>query len=71
MDFDVLKRLIGALESRGVVYAIFGAVAMTLHGLVRATEDLDLFVRPETGNVERLRLALRESACGRLQPLDS
>lgn len=32
---------------------------MNLHGLVRATEGLDLFVRPDAGNVERLRKALR------------
>lgn len=31
---------------------------MGLHGLVRATEDVDLFVRPTPDNVERLRRAL-------------
>lgn len=58
MDLDVLKRVIAALESRGVEYAIFGAVAMTLHGLVRTTEDVDLFIAPNASNVERLRQAL-------------
>jgi hypothetical protein len=48
------------LESRGVVYAIFGVVAMTLHGLVRTTEGLDLFVRPKAENIEGLRLALHD-----------
>ena len=61
MDFDALKRLIEALERHRVRYAVIGAVAMTLHGLVRATEDLDLFVEPEASNIERLRLALRET----------
>ena len=60
MDFEVLKRLIAALETRGVRYAIFGAVAMNLHGLVRVTEDLDLFVAPESVNIDRLRLALHD-----------
>ena len=32
---------------------------MGFHGLVRATEDLDLFIRATTENVERLRTALR------------
>jgi len=36
-----------------------GAVAMMVHGLVRGTEDLDVFVRPSAGNIERLRVALR------------
>lgn len=49
MDYDILKRLLAALEEFGVHYAIFGAVAMNLHGLARFTEDLDLFVeRPPT-----------------------
>ena len=55
-----MKRLLAALEARGVVYAIFGAVALALHGLVRTTEDLDLFVAPEAGNIAKLRDALRD-----------
>jgi hypothetical protein len=43
MDFDFLKRVLAALEARGVRYAVFGAVALNLHGLARSTEDLDLF----------------------------
>lgn len=58
MEFDTLKQLVQALEGRGVRYAIFGAVAMTLHGLVRTTEDLDLFLAPTAENVARLRAAL-------------
>lgn len=61
MDFDVLKRVLAALEARGVRYAIFGAVALNLHGLARSTEDLDLFIEPEPANIERLRLALRDA----------
>ena len=60
MDFEILKRLIAALEARGVTYAIFGAIAMNLHGLVRATEDLDLFVEPDAANIGRLRQALHD-----------
>ncbi len=60
MDFEILKRLIAALEARGVRYAIFGAVAMNLHGLVRATEDLDVFIAPEAANIDRLRQALHD-----------
>ena len=56
----MLKRVIAALEARGVEYAIFGAIAMTLHGLVRATEDLDVFVAPDPTNIDRLRHALRD-----------
>ncbi len=59
MDYDTLKRLLAALEHHGVAYAIFGALALNLHGLARFTEDLDVFIAPDPLNVERLRAALR------------
>jgi hypothetical protein len=48
-----------ALEREGVKYAVFGAVALNIHGLARSTEDLDVFVAPERGNIEALKRALR------------
>jgi hypothetical protein len=57
---DDVLRVIASLNRAGVEYAIVGGVALNLHGLVRATEDLDLFVRPEPENIERLRRALKE-----------
>ena len=61
MDFEILKRVLAAFEARGVRYAIIGAVAMNLHGLARSTEDLDIFIEPEAGNIERLKLALHDA----------
>lgn len=52
--------LMRALETHRVDYVLVGGMAVNLHGLVRATEDIDLFVRPEPDNIERLRKALRE-----------
>lgn len=51
--------IIDAFEAEGVDYAVFGAVALNLHGVGRATEDLDVFVRPELENIERVKRALR------------
>lgn len=59
MNFDVTKQVLSALERAEVKYVVFGAVALNLHGLPRATEDLDLFIAPERDNIERLRTALR------------
>ena len=59
MDFDRLQAVLKALEAEGVVYAIFGGIALTLHGLARFTQDVDLFLAPEAENIERLRRALR------------
>lgn len=60
MDYQITKRVLQALESAGVAYKIFGGVALNLHGLARATEDLDLFIAPKTQNIENLRDALRQ-----------
>lgn len=51
--------MLAALEREGVQYAIFGAVALNLQGLARATEDLDVFVAPTADNIARLRAALK------------
>ncbi len=54
---DVLA-ILEAFEQEGVEYAVFGAVALNIHGIGRATEDLDLFIRPDPANIQRLRCAL-------------
>jgi len=58
MELDTTKKILEALEREGVRYVVFGAMAINLLGLARATEDLDLFVDPEPGNIERLKAAL-------------
>lgn len=58
MELDIARMDLEALEREGVRYAVFGAVAVNLHGLARSTEDLDLFVAPERENVDRLKSAL-------------
>jgi hypothetical protein len=52
-------RVLREFESAGLEYVLIGAAAMGFHGLVRATQDLDLFVRPTPQNIEKLRAALR------------
>ena len=64
MDRDELVRVLQAFESTGLEYVLIGATAMGFHGLVRATEDLDLFIRATPDNVERLRLAFRTAYAG-------
>ena len=60
MDFDKILSLIRAMNSEGVEYITFGAVALNLHGIVRATTDVDFFIKPERSNIERLQRALRD-----------
>lgn len=59
MDVEKLLALLSEMERRQVDYVLVGGVAMGLHGLVRATEDVDFFVRPDPDNVRRLKDALR------------
>jgi hypothetical protein len=59
VDRDEVMRVLRAFESAGLEYVLIGAAAMGFHGLVRATEDLDLFIRPTPENIEKLRVALR------------
>lgn len=61
MDRDEIIRVLRAFESAGLEYVLIGASAMGFHGLVRATEVLDIFIRATAENVERLRIALREA----------
>lgn len=58
MDLDPARLVLEALEREGVRYAVFGAVALGIHGLARATEALDVFLAPEADNVWRLKRAL-------------
>lgn len=59
MNLEDVKTVLASLEREGVEYVVFGAVALNLHGIVWATEDLDLFVRPTAENIERLKKALK------------
>lgn len=58
MDYEIIKRVLAALEREGVRYVVFGAAALNFHGLARFTEDPDLFVAPDPDNVAALKRAL-------------
>lgn len=59
VDFGATKSVLAALEREGVRYVVFGAAAINLLGLPRATQDLDIFVDPDRENIGRLKSALR------------
>jgi hypothetical protein len=58
VEYEIVLRVLAALEREGVRYVVFGAAALNLHGLARFTEDLDLFIAPDLENVEALKRAL-------------
>lgn len=42
-----MARVVKTLEELGIPYAICGAMAVNVHGLKRATEDVDILLTPE------------------------
>jgi hypothetical protein len=52
------RRLVEALAGEGVDYVILGGIALTMHGSMRATFDLDLCYRRDRDNLARLARAL-------------
>lgn len=54
------KELLLAFNAHNVEYLIVGAHALAAHGHVRATKDLDLWVRPEKANAENVLQALSD-----------
>jgi acylphosphatase len=48
------EKLLALLADGNVAFVLVGGVAVTLHGYVRLTEDVDILIEPSTENVERL-----------------
>ena len=59
MLFENVMAVLSALAREDVEYVLVGGVAVGLHGFERATNDIDLFVRPTAENVSHLRRALQ------------
>lgn len=57
MDTEGLLKL---LKEHQVDFVIIGASAFPVHGYVRATLDMDIFIRPERENAEKTLAALSE-----------
>jgi hypothetical protein len=54
------RDLLAEFNVQGVEYLVVGAHALAAHGHVRATKDLDVWVRPNAENAKRVLMALRE-----------
>ena len=48
-----------ALSSEKADYILIGGFAVILHGLSRLTADIDIFIKPDAENLERVKKALR------------
>lgn len=53
------RDLFAEFNAHRVEYLVVGAHALAAHGHVRATRDLDIWVRPDPGNAQRVLHALK------------
>lgn len=53
------RDLLAEFNAHGVEYIVVGAHALAAHGHVRATKDLDVWVRPDRANATRVIAALK------------
>ena len=53
------RELLAEFNAQGVEYLVVGAHALAAHGRIRATKDLDVWVRPSRENAPRVIAALR------------
>ena len=61
---NLLKDVFSSLEKRKVEYVVIGGIAAVLHGVPRATFDLDVLINPTSQNVKVLLEALLEANLG-------
>ena len=47
------EKLLVILAEAGVGFVVVGGVAVTLHGYVRLTEDVDILIEPSPANIQR------------------
>jgi hypothetical protein len=61
---DRLKDVFASFQRNDVRYVIVGGIAAVLHGVPRATLDLDILIDPTPGNARRLLEALLQAGLG-------
>lgn len=65
-----LATVCGLLNAAGVKYVLVGAFAAALHGVVRATKDIDILIEPTLANTRRALQALEGLRWGVSRELD-
>jgi hypothetical protein len=54
-----IERMLGLLSEHDVEFVIIGGFALSAHGVVRGTKDIDIVPGPDSQNLARLASALR------------
>lgn len=70
MELPHLEQIFGALNEAQIRYLVVGGLAVIAHGYVRYTNDLDLVLRLEEGNVRRAMEVLKSLGYRAKVPVD-
>ena len=65
-----LATVCGLLNAAGAEYVVVGGFAVALHGVVRATKDVDILIKPSLENARRILTALEGLAWGVAREID-
>jgi uncharacterized nucleotidyltransferase DUF6036 len=68
---NYLQSVFASFQSHDVRYVVIGGIAAVLHGVPRATFDLDILIEATAPNAERLLQALREAGFGTADLVDA
>jgi len=60
MNVLQIEPLLSVLAEHDVEFVIIGGFALSAHGVVRGTKDIDIVPSPDTANLRRLAEALRD-----------
>ena len=61
---DRLQDVFRSLQRHEVRYVVIGGIAAVIHGVPRATFDLDLLIEATPANLQRLLAAFLEAGLG-------
>lgn len=59
---DVFRRFVATLDQVGIPFMLTGSFASSLHGVTRATQDIDLVIAPSEGQLRELVASLPPDA---------
>ncbi len=68
---NYLQSVFASFHSHDVRYVVIGGIAAVLHGVPRATFDLDILIEATAPNAERLLQALRQAGFGTADLVDA
>ena len=68
---NYLQSVFASFQSHDVRYVVIGGIAAVLHGVPRATFDLDILIEATAPNAERLLQALRQAGFGTADLVDA